>query len=68
MNKNLKLHGCKYNAGDTMVYQTLRDLQAMIWFKKTIKGLRRGTLEMIPTAWIILKVYVVTPRPCIGVL
>ena len=32
--KNLNLHGCKYNVGDTMVYQTLRDLHAMIWFEK----------------------------------
>ena len=34
MNKILKFQGCNYNAGDTMVYQTLWDLHAIIWFEK----------------------------------
>ena len=36
-NKILKLHG-RNNAGDTMVYHTIRDIQAIIWFDEQSKG------------------------------
>ena len=55
-------------AGDIMVYRTLRDLHAMIWFVIQSRRYGRGTLEMIPTACKVLKYYVVSFQPCIGTL